>query len=680
MFGQYLFMTDLNENYGMNDESSGKSDVKQQFDIVKRLMLSGNVSEIVCATDAGREGELIFRLVYKQAGCRKPFKRLWISSMEESAIREGFRLLKPGTDYDNLYQSALCRQRADWLVGINGTRLFSVIYDEKLKVGRVRTPTLAMIVEREKQIRDFKKTLFYTVHLIVDGLDAVSEKLESKQIAFKTIAECQGQEPKVESVTYEEKRASPPKLYDLTSLQRDANKLFALTAKQTLDLTQSLYEKKLCTYPRTDSQYLTNDMEETARMVLGRAAGALQFLGGASNNFYFHRVLNSSKVSDHHAIIPTAEISQLEKVKLNDGERKILSLISLRLAEAVSADHRYRTGKVVINCGEIKFTATGKTVVEEGWKGCMPLFKQEFGLKSDGKKLDSDKADAEKDRNVDSGAANPGISAETNDTEPDGDCDKTLPPLKQGDILSEVEFKVTEGSTQPPKRFTEDSLLNAMEHAGEDETTEDAERKGLGTPATRADIIEKLVKDGFVERNKKNLIPTKSGERLISILPDNVKSAKLTADWENALTLIAKGKESPNNFMDGIKTMIKELVMAYKEAGEEKKMSMNVLGKCTKCGGEVVTGKFGPYCRNKCGMFYGKAFGKALTEGQVKDLLEGKKIFVEGLTSKNGATYDVYLTPKGTKDFTYRKKDGSEGSGTDYDYDMEYPDKEEQKV
>ena len=279
----------------------------------------------------------------------------------------------------------------------------------------------------------------------------------------------------------------------------------------------------------------------------------------------------------------------------------------------------------------------------------MPLFRQSFRVKAEENKADDDK-------------------------------EKTLPVLKRGDTFAEVEFRMAEGSTQPPKRFTEDSLLNAMEHAGEEETTDEAERKGLGTPATRADIIEKLVKDGFVERNKKQLIPTESGKRLISILPENVKSAKLTSDWENALTLISQGKQKPDAFMNGIKTMIKELVMAYKEAGEEKNMSMNVLGKCTKCGGEVVTGKFGPYCRNKCGMFYGKAFGKALTEGQVKDLLEGKKIFVEGLTSKNGATYDVYLTPKGTKDFTYKKKDGNEGSGTDYDYDMEYPDKEEQKV
>ena len=651
---------------------SVKNDVKPQFEIVKRLMLSGEVDEICCATDAGREGELIFRLVYEQAGCREPFRRLWISSMEEGAILEGFRNLKPGNDYDNLYQSALCRQRADWLVGINGTRLFSVIYDEKLKVGRVQTPTLAMIVDREKQIMDFRKTPFYTVHLISGGIDAVSDKFKDKQTAIDTIANCVGLTPRVESVAFEDKRVSPPKLYDLTSLQRDANKIFAFTAKQTLDHTQSLYEKKLCTYPRTDSQYLTDDMEDTARKVLGIVVETFSFLKtmadrksdvdsemedpknndeGSSpadiSQADYRRILDSSKVSDHHAIIPTAEISRLDKVTLNDGERKILSLIALRLAEAVSQEHRYRSGKATIRCGDTVFTATGKTVLKEGWKRYMPLFRQSFRVKAEENKADDDK-------------------------------EKTLPVLMQGDTISEVEFKMAEGSTQPPKRFTEDSLLNAMEHAGEEETTDKAERKGLGTPATRADIIEKLVKDGFVERNKKQLIPTESGKRLISILPENVKSAKLTSDWENALTMISKGKQKPDAFMNGIIIMVKELVMAYSKAGEEKKMT--VLGKCTKCGGDVVTGKFGPYCKNKCGMFYGKAFGKALTDEQVKDLLEGRKIFVEGLTSKNGSTYDAYLTPKGTKDFNYRKKDGTEGSGTDYDYLMEYPEKEEKQA
>lgn len=511
-----------------------KEDTKKQFDILQSLMKRPDVTEIIEATDAGREGELIFRLVYRKAGCTKPIKRLWISSMEESAIREGFNDLKPGSDFDHLYESALCRQRADWLVGINGTRLFTVLYGGKvLKVGRVQTPTLAMIVDREKQITGFVKKPYYQLELVSDGFRAVSEQYKDKIKAEKLLKECAGDDAIVLSVKEEKKTVKPPKLYDLTSLQRDANKLFGFTAKQTLDHTQSLYEKKLVTYPRTDSRYLTDDMEDTAACVITAIRSELSYLsdkGGSEVNI--RRVMNSKKVTDHHAIIPTAEIGRGVPDNLTDGEVRILNLIAVRLLEATGSDHIYLSRKAEIECGGILFYASGKETIEPGFKVYGDNLKKYF-------RIGKPKAD---------------------DPESDGGEDIPLTELKENQVISRPSANIKEGFTKPPARYTEDSLLSAMERAGAEDTDEDAERKGLGTPATRADIIEKLVSDGFVKREKKSLVPTEDGAKLMEVLPDNLKSARLTSEWENALFRVAKGEISEEAFMNNIRRMVASLV------------------------------------------------------------------------------------------------------------------------
>ena len=627
-----------------------KKDTRAQFKILKKLMMDRDIEAIVCATDAGREGELIFRLVYEQAGCTKSIKRLWISSMEESAIRDGFSHLKPGAEYNNLYASALCRQQADWLVGLNGTRLFTVLYRSKvLKVGRVQTPTLAMLVDREAEIMRFKKTPFYTVHIIGASVDAASEKFTEKSKADAIAAECRDNTVTVKTVVSEDKSVAAPKLYDLTTLQRDANRIFGFTAKKTLEYTQSLYEKKLCTYPRTDSQYLSDDMEETARNVLAVVQSAFSYLQDERPvTRDFKRVMNSKKVSDHHAIIPTVQIETYHNVQLSDGELKILALISTRLCMATAEKYQYRSIKAELECGGNTFTASGTTVVEPGWKKYDAALRSEY-------KVRMEKEDEEL---------------------------KSLPPLTEGFMYSPSECKVVEGFTQPPKHFTEDSLLSAMERAGVEDMGDDVERKGLGTPATRADIIEKLVKDGFVKREKKQMIPTDDGMKLITVLPDVVKSPKLTADWENALTLVAKGEYPAEQFMNGIRNMVTDLVKTYNKVGEENRNmfgSNDALGKCPKCGGDVLKGKYGPYCSEKCGMSFGRVFGKELSEEQIKSLLEGKKILVDGLKSKKGGTYSAYLIPDGVQEYTYTKKDGTEVNGFQYKFNMEFPKKEDNK-
>lgn len=627
-----------------------KKDTRAQFKILKKLMMDGDITAIVCATDAGREGELIFRLVYEQAGCTKPIKRLWISSMEESAIRDGFSHLKPGAEYNNLYASALCRQQADWLVGLNGTRLFTVLYRSKvLKVGRVQTPTLAMLVDREAEIMRFKKIPFYTVHIIGASVDAASEKFTEKSKADAIAAECRDNTVTVKTVVSEDKSVAAPKLYDLTTLQRDANRIFGFTAKKTLEYTQSLYEKKLCTYPRTDSQYLSDDMEETARSVLAVVQSTFTYLKDERPVARdFKRVMNSKKVSDHHAIIPTVQIETYHNVQLSDGELKILALISTRVCMATAEKYQYRSIKAELECAGNIFTATGTTVVEPGWKKYDAALRSEYKIRME--KEDEDL--------------------------------KSLPPLTEGFMYSPSECKVVEGFTQPPKHFTEDSLLSAMERAGVEDMGDDVERKGLGTPATRADIIEKLVKDGFVKREKKQMIPTDDGVKLITVLPDVVKSPKLTADWENALTLVAKGEYDPEQFMSGIRNMVTDLVKTYNKVGEENRNmfgSNDALGKCPKCGGDVLKGKYGPYCSEKCGMSFGRVFGKELSEEQIKSLLEGKKILVDGLKSKKGGTYSAYLIPDGVQEYSYTKKDGTEVNGFQYKFNMEFPKKEDNK-
>ena len=623
-----------------------KSDTKAQYQILKKLMHDDRVDAVVCATDAGREGELIFRLTYNMAGCRKPMKRLWISSMEESAIRDGFHNLRPGSDHDNLYHSALCRQEADWLVGINGTRLFTVLYGGKaLKVGRVQTPTLAMLVDRESKIMNFKKEAYYMAHIMGNGLDAVSEHISDKTEAERIAGACENGQALVTSVVKEEKWVAPPKLYDLTTLQRDANRLFGFTAKQTLEYTQSLYEKKLVTYPRTDSQYLSNDMEGTAKNVIEAIFNSLLFEQNIMFNPDIKRILNSKKVTDHHAIIPTMEIIKQDLKAIPESEMKILSLCANRLLCATGEKHIYNSTKAEITCNNIVFKVSGKEVWKNGWKEFEDFFKNSY-------KTTEDKSDAEEE--------------------------KKLPELREGMAIMVEQTKVSEHFTQPPKHYTEDSLLSAMERAGVEDMGDEVERKGLGTPATRADIIEKLVKDGFVKREKKQMIPTEDGMKLITILPDVVKSPKLTADWENELTLVSKGEVAAEQFMSGIEAMVTDLVKTYHSVSDEQKAmfgtgkgGQEVLGKCPKCGADVVKGKFGAYCTGKCGMNVGKALGVTLSDTQVKSLLQGKKMLVKGLKGKKGS-YDAYLIPQSIEEFSYMK-DGRKIKGFQYKFKMEFP-------
>ncbi|MGN0372094.1 MAG: DNA topoisomerase 3 [Enterocloster sp.] len=621
-----------------------KEETKDQYEVLCRLLHDSRVSAVVCATDAGREGELIFRLVYHMAGCKKPVERLWISSMEESAIRDGFAHLKPGQEYENLYRSALCRQEADWLVGMNGTRLFTVLYGGKvLKVGRVQTPTLSMLVERETQIMNFKKEPYFVAHILCGDMDAAAERVKTRAEAERITKDCRNGQASVLSVMKEEKSVLPPKLYDLTTLQRDANRFFGFTAKQTLEYTQSLYEKKLVTYPRTDSQYLSDDMEDTAGQVIRAVFTVILFEEPAGFQPDVKRVLNSKKVTDHHAVIPTIEIEKADLAALPDTEMKILSLVANRLLCATEEKHLYQSVRAEIACGGHSFHVSGKTVLSDGWKQLEEAFKRLFKTEEEA-----------------------------------GEDNKKLPELTEGQTFDNIQTKISEHTTTPPKHFTEDSLLAAMERAGNENMGDDVERRGLGTPATRADIIEKLVKDGFVKREKKQMIPTEAGIKLITILPDVVKSPKLTADWENALTQVAKGEMEMDVFMDGIETMVSDLVQIYHEVSDEQKKmfapTQEALGICPNCGGQIVKGKYGAYCTKKCGMNVNRILGAALTDGQIREILSGKKILLKGLKNKEGKSYDAYIIPAGTESYHYTK-DGQERSGVQIRFHMEFPKK-----
>ena len=509
---------------------------KGQFAVLRSLMECPDVTGLVCATDAGREGELIFRFVYQMAGCKKPFKRLWISSMEDAAIREGFAHLKPGADYDDLYQSALCRAQADWLVGINATRLFSILYHKTLTVGRVQTPTLNMLVDREAKISNFKKEKYHVVHIAAGGMEAASDRFMNPDDADATKTACAGAQAVCVSVKREKKTEQPPRLYDLTTLQREANRLFGFTAKQTLDYAQQLYEKKLLTYPRTDSQYLTDDMQPTAESIVSGLWPLLCFVAGLDIAPQFGRVLNSKKVSDHHAIIPTMEFVQKGFDGLAEGEKKLLSLVCCKLLCAVAAPHVYEAVTATFTCAGNEFTAKGKTILTPGWKEIERRFKASF------------KTDADEDV--------PELARE-------------LPEITEGQTFDPVEASVTEHFTTPPKPYTEDTLLSAMERAGAEDMPEDAERQGLGTPATRASILEKLVQMGFVERKGKQLLPTKDGHNLVCVLPDVLTSPQLTSEWETKLTAIAKGEADPEGFMVGIEEMTRSLISRYSQISED---------------------------------------------------------------------------------------------------------------
>ena len=485
----------------------------KQYKILKDLMHRADVSEVVNACDAGREGELIFRFVYNMAECKKPMRRLWISSMEDAAIRQGFSDLKDGREYEALYASALCRAKADWLIGINATRLFSCLHKKTLNVGRVQTPTLKMLADRDEAIRTFQKEKYYLTRLALPGAEASSERITDSIEAETLKTACEHSQAVCTSVTREKKTVSPPKLFDLTSLQREANRIFGYTAKQTLDLAQALYEKRLLTYPRTDSNFLTGDMKETAEKIAGLLLDKLPFMQGIAFVPAVSQVLDSKKVSDHHAIIPTMELSKTDLSTLPESERNILILTGVRLLLATSEPYIYEAVTAVFSCADAVFTAKGKTVLSEGWKELERRYRS--GLK--------EKTDEEEET--------------------------TLPEFSEGQTFACPGAKVTEHFTAPPKPHTESSLLSAMERAGNEDTDPDAERKGLGTPATRAAVIEKLVKSGFAVRKGKQLLPTSDGNTLVGILPDTLTSPMLTAEWENTLTQIAKGRSDAEIFI-----------------------------------------------------------------------------------------------------------------------------------
>ncbi len=609
-------------------------DKKQQFDVLRSLMERDDVTGLVCATDAGREGELIFRFVYQMAGCRKPFERLWISSMEDSAIKDGFAHLKPGHDYDPLYQSALCRAKADWLIGINATRLFSVLYHKTLTVGRVQTPTLNMLVDRDAKITDFKKEKYHIVHIAAGGADAVSSRIPDAAEANTVKTACAGAQAVCVSVTREKKTEQPPRLYDLTTLQREANRLFGFTAKQTLDYAQGLYEKKLLTYPRTDSQFLTDDMLPTVESLVFGLWGLVPFASGLNISPQFDRILNSKKVSDHHAIIPTAEFVKQGFGGLAESERKLLSLICCKLLCAVAGPHIYEAVTATFTCAGKEFTAKGKTVLSPGWKEIDRRFRS--SLKTD--------ADEE------------------------AEAVRELPELTEGQTFADVAASVTEHFTTPPKPYTEDTLLSAMERAGAEDMPEDAERKGLGTPATRAAILEKLVQMGFVQRKGKQLIPTKDGINLAVVLPEALTSPQLTAEWESRLTEIAKGEADPDEFMAGIEAQARELVKTYSCISEDKQKLFQAervsIGTCPRCGEAVYEGKKNYYCGNRACQFvmwkndrFFEERKKAFTPKIAAALLKNGKVKVKGLYSaKTGKTYDgtVLLADTGGKYVNYR--------------------------
>lgn len=584
-------------------------DKYSQFETLKKLMNRADVSDVINACDAGREGELIFRNIYKMTGCKKPIYRLWISSMEDSTIEQGFRELKDGKEYDNLFAAARCREWADWLVGINATRLFSVLYHRTLNVGRVVSPTLALLVQREAEIEAFKSEPFYTAELDFGAFIAVSEKFKEKSEAEAVIPK--DNEPvMVKSVTSKEKTEKAPALYDLTTLQRDANRQLGYTAQQTLDYVQSLYEKKFCTYPRTDSRYLTDDMADGVNAIVICSAGICD--EAAPSVVLPKQICNSKKVSDHHAIIPTLVAGETDIGTLPIGEREIIKLIAKQVLRAVSESYRFCETVAVLSCGNHIFTAKGKVVETLGWK-----------------------AYSEKEQ-----------------------TDKVLPELADGDELKVASSEIKEGTTKPPSHFTEDSLLSAMETAGAKEMPDDAERKGLGTPATRAGIIEKLIATGFVERRKAkksvNLIPANTGISLITVLPEQLQSPLLTAEWEHKLKMVEHGELDADAFMAEISLMVNELVKTYsviKGAEVLFPSGRDVVGKCPRCGGDVTESKKGFFCEtNDCrfGLWRDNKFLTrkkiTLSKKMAAALLKDGEIPVKGIFSeKTGKSYDATL-------------------------------------
>ena len=591
---------------------------KKQFGILKKLMQRKDVESLICATDAGREGELIFRLVYHQCGCKKPVERLWISSMEDSAIREGFQKLRPGTEYDALYEAALCRERADWIVGINATRLFSCLYGQTLNVGRVMTPTLAMVVMRDAAIRAFKPEPFYSAELKFRDFQAGGERMKEKAEAEKLVAECcQAGSAIITKVEQKEKSEKPPALFDLTSLQREANRQLGFTAQQTLDYTQALYEKKLVTYPRTDSRYLTDDMAPLVPELVSVIQQSFQIQADVPAPVNAAQVINSKKVTDHHAIIPTKTAAGYDISSLPSGEQAILTMLAVRLICAVGTPCLYAETVVEAECAGQKFRTKGKTATDIGWR-------RYAGKPSE---------EAEK---------NAGASE--------------LPELSEGMTLELARVDLKEGKTSPPKRFTEDLLLSAMESASSDEFPAGVERKGIGTPATRAAIIEKLVQKGFIERRgdkkTKYLCSTDKGNALVTVVPEQIQSPSMTADWEEKLLKIEHGEYDGDAFMGEISSMVSGLVKTYeavKGADVLMQPERKVIGSCPACGSDVCETAKGWFCRDKNCKFalwkenrFFQTLGKQMTEELAKQLVnQGKARLIHCYSRKSNRYYDT---------------------------------------
>jgi DNA topoisomerase-3 len=683
------------------------SDKKKQFGIIKNLLSDSRVDEVICATDAGREGELIFRLVYNQAGCKKPFKRLWISSMEEVAIKQGFENLKPGTDYDNLYEAAVSRSEADWSVGINATRAYTVTFNSKLNLGRVQTPTLALLVKREQDIANFVPQEYFTISVDLQSdltdettkFTAKTKRVDDKDMAEKILQDVvqicaqnsqptqssqnqdllqtepqeaanfpvvneqqslaqtsQNQDaatlPTVTNIQQKNKTVPPPRLYDLTTLQREANRLFGFTAQETLTILQGLYESKLVTYPRTDSQFITDDMEETLQKVcenLLKNSANGSTTDSPSHTINTSKTVNNKKVSDHHAIIPTLTGStrkmnnNLENVDLNS--RKLFSLICNKTVCAVADSHKYLDTIVTIDCAGHEFEAKGKFIQEWGWKA------------EHKKYYDAVKSTLKRDQKPAKTNSKKSRDADDDDEKSDEDKDITLPKMNIADKLYALDATKLAKFTKPLKHYTEDTLLSSMETAGNDFIDEDTEKKGIGTPATRASIIEGLVRNRFVERQKKNLIPTVAGTSLIAVAPDELKTPKLTAEWENRLTKISSGDLDSKTFMDGIFDMTRTVVAGASDASANAPAAAfgahgrEVLGKCKRCGADVTESPKAFGCvRRGCGYVLWKndrtwTNGKKnLTKTLVKKLLVGPAE-VKGLYSiKTNKTYDVWVT------------------------------------
>ena len=599
-------------------------DKKTQLALLCRLMKDKRVDSVVCATDAGREGELIFRLVYEYAGCNKPMERLWISSMEDAAIREGFDHLRPGSDYDKLYDAAVCRAGADWLIGINATRLFSVLYGVTLNVGRVMSPTLALLVQRESDIESFISKPFYVPEITCGGFTASGEKMTERSEAEKIRMDCDHNSAFVRSVEKQVKTIQPPRLYDLTTLQRECNRIYGYTAQQTLDYVQSLYEKKLATYPRTDSQYLTKDMQATAASLILWLRDNMPFGKGCAGEPDIDRVTDDSKVTDHHAIIPTVEIARTDLSELPSGERDVLTLLAVRLLCATTQANRFEAVTAILDCQGHTFTAKGKTILQSGWKEVERIHR---------------------------------MSIRQSETEHRENEDAALPVLKEGQTFETVSASLREGKTSPPKHYTEDTLLSAMETAGAEDMPDDAKRKGLGTPATRAATLEKLVSAGFVQRKKKQLISTEKGRNLIAVLPDNIKSPILTAEWESMLKQVEHGELSATSFMDQIadmsRTLVKEHTAPEKRFADlfpsSRETAHEAVGVCPRCGAPVYEGKKGFFCDNReCSFALWKdnrffsSKKKSITKSVAAALLKEGRISMSGLYSeKTGKTYDA---------------------------------------